>query len=287
MTMIIGLHGAGLSPPFSKVSTPKEAVSIASKAGIRNFTIPVNSPIWKLNPETISDNEIASTMELFGSGVDATGLGWNWPSDYSMVTNSSAVWRRNLNYANKLTDLAEALGVRYVTLGSSGRSVPTNIPYLDGVKLLAKFWREACVHAEDAGVLWVIEQSGKARTNVGNTAKELVDLVEAVDSSSFRVIAQIHDMAFNDADLPSAIRALGDMIELVHVADVNCVNPLSESKMSNMLPGRGILDFDAIFGVLKDVGYDGEICVEAFLGDYPVSDLIECRELLNAKWKQA
>ncbi len=276
-----------LSPPFSKVSTPKEAVSIASEAGIRNFTIPVNSPIWNVKPEIISDDEIADYRELFGSGVDAAGLGWNWPSEYEMVTESEAEWRRNLIYANKLTDLAEALGVKYVTLGSSGRSVPADIPYLDGVTLLAKFWREACGHAEDANVIWVIEQSGKARTNVGNTAKDLIDLVEAVDSLSFRVIAQIHDMAFNDADLPAAIRALGDKIELVHLADVNSLNPLSESKTSNMIPGRGILDFASIFGALKDVGYNGEICIEALLGDDPVSDLKECKEFLTLKWKQA
>jgi hypothetical protein len=106
--MIIGIHGMSLSPPFNKVSTPKEAVKIASEVGIRNFTIPVNSPIWKLNPETISDDEITITRKLFGSGVDATSLGWNWPRDYTMVTSSQEEWMRNLNYANKLIDLARA-----------------------------------------------------------------------------------------------------------------------------------------------------------------------------------
>jgi sugar phosphate isomerase/epimerase len=285
--MMFGLHGMILSPPFSKVSTPKEAVGIASEANIRNFTIPVNSPIWEIKPETISDDEITDIRELFGSGVDATCLGWNWPSEYAMVTSSTAEWKRNLDYAKKLTDLAEGLGARHVIIGSSGRSVPSDVSYFDGVKLLVQFWKEACKRAEDAGIIWVIEQSGKARTNVGNTAKDLLDLVDAVGSPSFRLIAQIHDMAFNDVDLPTAIRAFGDKIELVHLADVSCLNPLSESKTSNMLPGRGILDFVAVFRALKDVGYDGEVCIEAVLGDDPVSDLIECREFLEEKWKQA
>lgn len=276
-----------LSPPFCEVSTPKEAVEIATEAGIGKFTIPVNSPIWNIDPETITGDEIAGVRELFGSGVDAAGLGWNWPGDYAMVTGSTAEWGRNLGYANKLTDLAEALGVRHVALGSAGRGVPADIPYYDGVKLLAKFWREACGYAEDAGVIWVIEQSGKGRTNVGNTAKDLIDLVEAVDSPSFRLIAQIHDMAFNDVDLPAAIHALGELIELVHVADVKGLNLVAEPKTSNMLPGRGNLDFAAIFRALKDVGYDGEICLEAVLGDDPVSDLKEGRKFLEATWKKA
>jgi sugar phosphate isomerase/epimerase len=284
--VIIGLHGLALSPPFSKVSTPKEAVEIASEAGIKNFTIPVNSPIWKMNPETVTDVDTTRIKELFSSGVDATSLGWNWPSDYTMITSSQEDWRRNLNYANKLIDLAEALEVKYVVLGSAGRSIPVDIPYFDGVKMLAMFCKEACGHAEDAGVTWVIEQSGKGRTNVGNTAKDLIDLVKVVDSPSFQMCAQIKDMAFNDVDVSAAIRASGDMLKIVHVADVEDLNPLVESKTSFMLPSRGSLDFVAIFRALKDVGYDGEVCIEATLGDDPVSDLIECRKFLEAKWKQ-
>ena len=33
---------------------------------------------------------------------------------------------------------------------------------------------------------------------------------------------------------------------------------------------RARLDFEAIFGALKDVGYDEELCIEALLGDDPV-----------------
>jgi sugar phosphate isomerase/epimerase len=285
--VIIGLHGLSLSPPFSQVSTPKEAVEITSEAGIKNFTIPVNSPIWKMNPETVTDVDTTRIKELFSSGVSATSLGWNWPSDYTMITSSKEDWSRNLNYANKLIDLAEALEVKYVVLGSAGRSIPVDIPYFDGVKMLAKFYKEACGRAEDAGVTWVIEQSGKGRTNVGNTAKDLIDLVKTVDSPSFQMCAQIKDMAFNDVDVSAAIRASGDMLKMVHVADVEDLNPLVESKTSFMLPGRGSLDFVAIFRALKDIGYDGEVCIEATLGDDPVSDLVECRKFLEAKWKQA
>jgi len=54
-----------------------------------------------------------------------------------------------------------------------------------------------------------------------------------------------------------------------------------------MLPGRGNLDFVAVFRALYDVGYDGEVCLEALLGDEYVSDLREGGEFLEATWKQA
>jgi sugar phosphate isomerase/epimerase len=85
----------------------------------------------------------------------------------------------------------------------------------------------------------------------------------------------------------AAIRTSGDMLKIVHVADVEDLNPLVESKTSFMLPSRDSLDFVATFRALKNVGYYGEVCIEATLGADPVSDLIEYREFLEAKWKQA
>ena len=122
---------------------------------------------------------------------------------------------------------------------------------------------------------------------MGTTTKSLLDIVDAVDSSSFQVIAQIHDMAVNDVDVSNSIRALGDRIKQVHIADVTGVNPLSELGSSTVLPGRGILDVSGIFKALKDVGFDGEIAIEKTLGEDPVSDLIETRDFIDSKWKQA
>jgi sugar phosphate isomerase/epimerase len=285
--VILGVHGIAISLPIGKGSTPYEAVEIAENAGFKRLTIPVKSPAWKIDPLSITNDEIINIKKAIGSGVEATCLGFIWPSDYLMVTTSQEEWNRNLNYANKVSDLARALNVELIIFGAPGRSVPADIPYYEGIRTLTKFWREACKHSEDVGITWLIEQSSKARTSVGNTTKDLIDLVKTVDSPSFQMCAQIHDMAFNDVDVPAAIRASGDMIKMVHVADVVDLNPIVESKTSFLIPGKGNLNFVAIFRALKDIGYKGEVCIEAILGDDPVSDLRECKEFLEEKWKQA
>ena len=54
----IGVHGGSLSLPFGKASTPKEVFKIVSNAKIDCLTIPVMSPTWKINHETITAHEL-------------------------------------------------------------------------------------------------------------------------------------------------------------------------------------------------------------------------------------
>jgi sugar phosphate isomerase/epimerase len=285
--MIVGINGLAISLPFGKGSNRTEVVEIVEKSGIERLTIPVRSPAWKIDPLIISDDEVISIKKALGSKVIATSLGFIWPNDYQIVTSSKAEWTRNLNYANKISDLAQTLEVEYIIFGSAGRSIPADIPYHDGVKTLTKFLREICGHAEDLGVAWLIEQCSKVRTNVGNTTKDLLNIIHAVGSPSLQMCAQISDMAVNDVDVPEAIRASGDLLRMVHVADVVDLNPLVGVNTFPMIPGKGILDWVATFRALKDVNYNGEVCIEAMLGDDPVSDLIECKGFLEAKWKEA
>jgi len=279
--LIVSIHGGSVN---RVAPTPKEAVDIIAKAGFKYIELPVTS--WKINPETITKQEIAKIKDLFKSGVEASSLGTIWPNDYVMVTSSESEWQRNLNYANKLFDFSAAIGVRVMNLGAGpARSIPAGVPYYDGLKTLVKFWKEACKHAEDVGVIAGIEHLG-ANANVGNTTKQIIDLVEAIDSPSFQINAQIQTMAITDLDVPAAIRASGNMIKLVHIADVQGFNPLTEST-SSVMPGKGKLDFVTIFKTLKDIGYDGEICIETGLGKDYVSEMRKGREFLEAKWKQA
>ena len=122
---------------------------------------------------------------------------------------------------------------------------------------------------------------------MGTTTKSLIDLVDTVDSPSFQMIAQLQDMAVNDLDVCEAIRDAGDRIKQVHVADVSGFTPLSESWSSWLMPSKGVLDFVDIFRTLKAIGFDGEVCIEALLGDDYISDLSTCRVFVESKWRQA
>jgi sugar phosphate isomerase/epimerase len=143
------------------------------------------------------------------------------------------------------------------------------------------------------GVIVAVEHINRSHTsNVGNTTKEIIDLVNAINSPSFQIMAQIQTMAYTDLDLSASIRAMGDRIKLVHIADVPGFNPIVD-RVLPMIPGKGKLDFLSIFKAFKAIGYDGEICMEprpgspGLIGKEVVSELSAGRKLLEAKWKQA
>lgn len=282
--MIVSVHAGILS---QLTSSPLEAVDIAAKAGVKYLELPVQLPAWKINPETATKENINNVKEVLGSRVKASSLGAIWPDNYYMITTSTAEWKRNLSYAKKLFDLAAALDVEVMNLGGRKvRSVPANMSYYDGVKLLVKFWKEACKPAEDRGIIVAIEHFGRHETNIGDNTKQIIDLVKAIDSPSFQINAQIFAMAYTDLDVPAAIKASRGMIKLLHIADVQGLNPLTES-IATVMPGKGKLDFPAIFRALKGIGYDGEICIEVVLGKDPISELKESKRFIEANWKQA
>jgi sugar phosphate isomerase/epimerase len=268
---------------------PHEAVETAKRAGFNNIEIPVTT--WEINPETISNSDIKNIESICTSvEVKASSLGMIWPRKYSLITSSRSQWSRNLNYANKLFDLSSALEIEVMNLGGPEvRSVPADLPYYKGVMKLARFWRKACKHAEDVGVIVGIEHIGINNTNVANTTKQVLDLVEAVNSPSFQINAQIHEMVYADLDVSSAIKASEGLIKLVHIADVTGYNPIVDP-VSFVTPGKGNLDFTSIFRALKDIGYDGEVCMEPntnTLNEDYISELREGKELLMEKWKEA
>jgi sugar phosphate isomerase/epimerase len=282
----IGVHGAFLSHPYGKGKTPQEVVNITSQAGIECLTVPVRAEIWGINPEHINEEKITEISGLFND-VEATALGFCWSSEYKMVTDSTTEWDKNLAYTYQLCDIASALKTKHIVLGAAGRSIPNNVPYYDGVKKLVKFWKQASQYAEARGVIYCMEQTSNARCNVGTNSKSLIDIVDAVDSPSFQVIAQIHDMAVNDLDVPAAILSLRERIKQVHVADVPSFNPLIGSNNDTLFPSEGVIDFSRVFRALKEIGFDGEICIEKSLGDDPVYDLRRCREYIESKWEMA
>ena len=285
--MKVGVNATALSLPFGKASSPKEVVDILSSSGIGNLTIPIRSPTWGLLPETITPNELTKIAEMIPSSINVSGIGNCWLNESAMITDSPSEWKRNLDYAKKLCQIAAAFDAQHIVIGAPGRSVPSGVSYYDGIKKLVKFWKEVCADAENSDVMFCVEHSSLARSNVGNTTKELIDLVDAVDSPRFEMIAQIGDMAVNDLDISNAIRYAGDRIKQVHIADVTGLNPLVDGWASLMLPGEGNLEFVEIFSALKNVGYEGEICLESWIRDDPISTLVDYRKRIEELWNKA
>jgi sugar phosphate isomerase/epimerase len=89
-------------------------------------------------------------------------------------------------------------------------------------------------------------------------------------------MADFFHMGIEEADIAASIRAAGNHIRYVHVADSN-----------RLQPGRGHLDFKPGFRALKDIGYDGYLAIECRV-DGPYDEAIrEAVRLIRREWEAA
>ena len=126
--------------------------------------------------------------------------------------------------------------------------------------------------AEELDVLYAVEAVNRFEGVVLNTAKEAVDYVNAVDSKNIGILLDTYHMNIEESSVGDAIRTAGDKLIGFHVGENN-----------RSVPGKGHLDWDEIFGALKDVGYKGRIVAEPFIvrGGEVGRDIYVWRDLIG------
>jgi D-psicose/D-tagatose/L-ribulose 3-epimerase len=116
--------------------------------------------------------------------------------------------------------------------------------------------REACVYAADRGVVFGLEPLNRFETDIANTTRHGLDLVEAVGSPALGVMLDTFHMNMEDPDLADAIRRAGD--RLVH---------FQANENHRGFVGSGHVDWPGVARALAAIGYRGPITLEPFRRD--------------------
>jgi D-psicose/D-tagatose/L-ribulose 3-epimerase len=152
-------------------------------------------------------------------------------------------------------DCAQALGATKVigpmfqVLGRFSGAGPTPDERERVVELLA----QVAPPAAAAGVTLAIEPLNRFECHVCTTLATATDLARRVGHPAVGVMVDTFHAHIEEKDTPAAIRAAGERLVHVHI---------SESDRGT--PGTGQVDFASVFGALEQVGYDGDLVVEAF-----------------------
>ena len=112
--------------------------------------------------------------------------------------------------------------------------------------------RELAAYAEPKHVTLVLEPVNRYEINFINSLPEGAALVRKVGAPNMALMADLFHMNIEEVNVEKALRAAGKMIAHVHLSDSN-----------RGLPGEGHVDFARAFKVLREIGYDGYLAVEA------------------------
>ena len=116
------------------------------------------------------------------------------------------------------------------------------------------------------------------------SADALLSVLAEVDRVGLGVNFDPANMILYGSGEPvAALRKLMPLVQQVHVKDAVASAAPGHEWGREVPVGRGEVDWDGLFGVLRDHGYGGDACVEREAGDARVADVREAVEFLRRR----
>lgn len=159
-----------------------------------------------------------------------------------------------LAYANAALDRAAVMGAKRVVFGSAGaRNMPLGFSAAEATEQLVLLLRRLAVIAESYGITLVIEHLNLAESNLINRFSQGISVARRVNHPNVAVLADLYHLRLAQEPLEDILDGSA-RLKHVHLARV--------LERSLPLPGDEE-DYRALFSLLRQVGYDGTVSIEA------------------------
>lgn len=190
------------------------------------------------------------------NGIELTySLGLN--PKYDVASPDAKVREGGIEYLKRIVERIGYMegkllsGVNYAGWGSPDYIVDDKSEI---VKHSIESVRQVIKTAEDYDVTYCVEVVNRFEGIVMNTAKEAIEYVKQIDSDKIGILLDTYHMNIEEGSIGDAIRSVGGYLKNFHTGENNRV-----------VPGKGHLDWDEIFGALHDIDYQGRIVSEPFV----------------------
>ena len=238
----LGLHSLAFTPLWR----PEEADQLLPPIVERGVEV-IELPL--LDPVTFDSKGTRAAAERHGvSVVCSLGL----PETANVVRDTDGVARflDEVLFAARDAGSESLSGVTYGTIGKTSGTAPTEAE-LDAICRLVEHV------AKTAGTLNMrlgLEPCNRYETHLLNTAAQTLAIIERVGAANVFVHLDTYHMNIEERSMAAGFLDAGKHLGYVH---------LSESNRG--VPGRGTLDWAAVFSGLKEAGFDGTMTLESFV----------------------
>ncbi|MFF7216791.1 sugar phosphate isomerase/epimerase family protein [Streptomyces sp. NPDC008238] len=205
-----------------------------------------------VSPERVED--VRRLLSRYSLGV--TGLHWLLAGTIDLHVGAAEPDRRQrtLSHLRMLTRLCSDLGGRVLVFGSPAqRSTPPGATQADTLARATEVFADWGETARELGMTVCLEALPTAETDLLNTTQQVIDVVRCIDSPAVRMVLDVKSMSDERHPVPQLIQLAAPYFTYFQANDANRGGP-----------GFGSTDFVPIFQALSEVGYDGDVSVEAF-----------------------
>jgi D-psicose/D-tagatose/L-ribulose 3-epimerase len=227
----------------------------AAELGLEMFELSVGDDV-AFDPKLTGRRAAELGLDLL------VGPGGAWPLEYDLSSDDPAERRKGLAWHQKQVDRCAELGaVGYAgcLYGHAG-VVKRRRPPDDEFPRTAEGLHALAEYAAGRRVAIYLEPMSHFRTHLVNTPGQLLRLLELAGHPNLRVLFDTYHAVTEVRDYGAGIRALGPRLAAVHACESD-----------RGVPGGGLVPWEAVFGALADIGFDGYIGLETYntsLGDF-------------------
>ena len=199
---------------------------------------------------------VKAAAENAGVGI----AGFNGDAELSLIDPSQknaylAFLRRSVEAAKKVG--ARSLTIHSNGLGDGGVVINRYDGLSDTVKLCTMFdtLKECAKIAEESGISMNLEPLNVTTDHVGNflqTTRMAAELTRLIGSPKLKVLYDVYHMQLNEGSLCDNIRAYGDQLGHIHIADAP----------GRHEPGTGEINYVNVLACLEETGYTGLVGFE-------------------------
>lgn len=209
--------------------------------------------IFAPGPDAVSIDELKSLSEKTGLTVAAVGTGAGMVKHKLSLTDPDASKRKAAReFVRSMIDFGGPVGAPAI-IGSMQGRWGGDLSLEGALDYLAEALDELGPHAATHNVPLIYEPLNRYETNLMTTVAEGVAFLNRLKTDNVKLLADLFHMNIEEADIAAAIREGGSAIGHIHFVDSN-----------RQAAGLGHTDFVPIIAALKDIGYDGYLCAEAF-----------------------
>ena len=194
---------------------------------------------------------------------------------YNFMIGSERQREDAVRYLKGCLDQAKALGSDYMLISPAHAGYETT-----GREIRDRLYRtceELAKHAENVGVRIVVEPLTPEESNAFQTANDLVDLFEHVDSDYLLGMCDIIPPFLLQEQIMSYFSKLGDKLYHLHIVDSNGTDA------SHVVPGEGVLPLEELLGEIRDLPYERTATIELVTGYINEPRLYAKRAIDNVK----
>ena len=218
-------------------------------------------------------NELDSQAKIaeFEGAMDKSGIDiGSIITAVNPMAADPAVAKAHSDYLKGMISVAGKLGIPFIST-TSGQNPEISLD--DNVKLFGKVYRELIKVADDNGVRIVFENClhGYPKgQNIAVNPETWEKVFNEVDSPTLGLEFDPSHLVFQFIDPVAAAREFASRIYIVHAKDTEILDDeLDRGGILSLtgywrfrLPGYGEVDWPALFQVLREAGFDGNLVIE-------------------------